>query len=599
MPDEKPVIWSDACFVNAAVKADMIDGAVNLTLSLEDRQGVVCEDYLLFATATTWHAQVFRKPGTHVIQWHGMSADELNDVEHNGFRVFRFNGTLPEMVSSVYETLLLFVGADTGNASVPETVANANRDFLRDNANYDMVERTSGFQLAEELPESTFQSGDFLAIIRLDGIDPMLAWAMGAHTGHTAMTVWEQGQLYVMESTNRTNYWPTSGVQKTPWKTWIRQAQEADFNVVHIPLTGQARQQFDVDAALSFFNNYAEGLDYGFNNMLYCWIDTPEDNFPGSLTAEMGMVLFGVLDAIIPPADKIWLAGMNMRLNTTDLNTIQCYAEAERRGINFTSLITIPEQDSWRYSNGLNMVCDVFVCMMLKEGGMFGDLKDEIQCTEFTNWDVYSLDFYDPSPSIPQACKDADPGMPHCQIMGKYRMTLPGVGTISYFSHMREHCPSLAPDYAMRNELVSSARATSENESSIRATPSSPELHIAVTTLRTICEISPLGYKVTVLCVQMKDTRQMPKRTHLSECKIRGLLGRQLQLQRYLALSTKDGSTEYVTENLSKTVILRRTTSDENLLEAGDTKTFKMEAHRKKASFDEGTYILGLAESVD
>mmetsp|Transcript_41785 Transcript_41785/g.105361 ORF Transcript_41785/g.105361 Transcript_41785/m.105361 type:complete len:499 (+) Transcript_41785:84-1580(+) len=453
MPDEKPVIWSDACFVNAAVKADMIDGAVNLTLSLEDRQGVVCEDYLLFATATTWHAQVFRKPGTHVIQWHGMSADELNDVEHNGFRVFRFNGTLPEMVSSVYETLLLFVGADTGNASVPETVANANRDFLRDNANYDMVERTSGFQLAEELPESTFQSGDFLAIIRLDGIDPMLAWAMGAHTGHTAMTVWEQGQLYVMESTNRTNYWPTSGVQKTPWKTWIRQAQEADFNVVHIPLTGQARQQFDVDAALSFFNNYAEGLDYGFNNMLYCWIDTPEDNFPGSLTAEMGMVLFGVLDAIIPPADKIWLAGMNMRLNTTDLNTIQCYAEAERRGINFTSLITIPEQDSWRYSNGLNMVCDVFVCMMLKEGGMFGDLKDEIQCTEFTNWDVYSLDFYDPSPSIPQACKDADPGMPHCQIMGKYRMTLPGVGTISYFSHMREHCPSLAPDYAMRNEL--------------------------------------------------------------------------------------------------------------------------------------------------
>jgi hypothetical protein len=99
-----------------------------------------------------------------VVQWHGMSAAELQDVQTNGFRVFRFNGTLLETVSSVYETLLLFVGADTGNASVPESVADRNRDFLRENVNYDMPQRTSGLRLAEQLPESTFNSGDFLAM---------------------------------------------------------------------------------------------------------------------------------------------------------------------------------------------------------------------------------------------------------------------------------------------------------------------------------------------------------------------------------------------------------------------------------------------------
>lgn len=51
-----------------------------------------------------------------------------------------------------------------------------------------------------ELNEKEVYSGDFLGIIRLDGLDPMLAWAMGSTTGHTTIAMWEDNQLYVMES---------------------------------------------------------------------------------------------------------------------------------------------------------------------------------------------------------------------------------------------------------------------------------------------------------------------------------------------------------------------------------------------------------------
>lgn len=75
------------------------------------------------------------------------------------------------------------------------------------------------------------KSGDFLGIMRLDGLDPMLAWAMGSHTGHTTIALWIDGELYVCESTMKSKYWPTDGVQKTPWDQWIDQAEKADYNV--------------------------------------------------------------------------------------------------------------------------------------------------------------------------------------------------------------------------------------------------------------------------------------------------------------------------------------------------------------------------------
>jgi hypothetical protein len=46
----------------------------------------------------------------------------------------------------------------------------------------------------------------------------------------------ETQELYICESTANSNYWPTNGIQKTPFDLWMKQAQDASYNVVHLPL---------------------------------------------------------------------------------------------------------------------------------------------------------------------------------------------------------------------------------------------------------------------------------------------------------------------------------------------------------------------------
>jgi len=45
------------------------------------------------------------------------------------------------------------------------------------------------------LNESDIHSGDFFGVIRLDGLDSMLAFGMGSHTGHTTVALWEETWL--------------------------------------------------------------------------------------------------------------------------------------------------------------------------------------------------------------------------------------------------------------------------------------------------------------------------------------------------------------------------------------------------------------------
>lgn len=51
----------------------------------------------------------------------------------------------------------------------------------------------------------------------------------------------------------------------------------------------------------------------------------------------------------------------------------------------------MPELDEWIFEDdngtkGPSMVCDVFVMRMWKAAGIFGNITDQIQAAEFTNW---------------------------------------------------------------------------------------------------------------------------------------------------------------------------------------------------------------------
>jgi len=306
------------------------------------------------------------------------------------------------------------------------------------------------------LNQSEINSGDFFGIIRLDGLDPMLAWGMGAHTGHTAIAMWIDGVLYVCESTVKSAYWPTNGIQKTPFDQWLQQAYEADFNVVHLPLSAESRANFNATAAIDWFVAVAEGLDYGYNNMLLCWIDVLLDNYPClppnydiCLDPETAEWLAGFAYRLDPAlANKMFNLALNMRLNTTNMSLPDVlYMAATQRGLSFQTLAMLPEQDAWVYPTGPQMVCDVFVCSMWKHGGLFGNISDEIQCTEQTNWDVYAMNFFDSNYVRPEVCVEADPDSEFCQLMGNYRMSLPGYNSKSIFPDMGNNCPSRNPAY--------------------------------------------------------------------------------------------------------------------------------------------------------
>ena len=104
-----------------------------------------------------------------------------------------------------------------------------------------------------------------------------------------------------------------------------------------------------------------------------------------------------------------------------------------------------PELDGWWYNDGYSYTCACFVTAIYKAAGLFDDM--DINAVEFTPKDLYQLSFFNTTAELPAQCKAADPDLPYCQILGKYKFSLPGYSTISPYSHMNEKCTSVPPDY--------------------------------------------------------------------------------------------------------------------------------------------------------
>jgi hypothetical protein len=320
----------------------------------------------------------------------------------------------------------------------------SNAAFLGKFANYTMIPRNNS-QSIINIDKNEIHSGDFLAILRLDGLDPLIMVGTGSHIGHSAVCMWIDGELYVLESQDGW-YWPTHGIQRTKWDTWVGQAFNASFNVALMPLSNEMRARFNATKAMEWFTGGIEGLDYGFKNMLFSWIDTPDKNFPMFVDPELFIPLLGIADKLIPFAiNLIGGEALNMRMGTRNLTYAQVVAVGARRNLTFLEMTAIVEQEGWEYSNGLQYVCSCLVVGIYKSGGMFGDLS--IQSTEFIPKDIYQMNIFNHTYVRPQACVDSDPDLPYCQIMGQYKLWVTGYNSIPLYSHMNENCASQGPMY--------------------------------------------------------------------------------------------------------------------------------------------------------
>jgi len=132
-----------------------------------------------------------------------------------------------------------------------------------------------------------------------------------------------------------------------------------------------------------------------------------------------------------------------MRLKTNGLNMGEIAVEINNRGLDLPQLISQVEKDGWWYSDGYSYVCSAFVAACYKAAGLLSN----IEATEFTPRDVYTLSVYDANFKVPEKCRKNDPTLPYCQVMGSYLMELPGYATIAPYPHMAERCPTMTPDF--------------------------------------------------------------------------------------------------------------------------------------------------------
>mmetsp|Transcript_9257 Transcript_9257/g.7044 ORF Transcript_9257/g.7044 Transcript_9257/m.7044 type:complete len:144 (-) Transcript_9257:805-1236(-) len=142
--------------------------------------------------------------GTHTIKFTNLDEDAQVDLAFGGLKVYMFcDGYIDTFISAV-KTILCFVGGlgtdpdlPIMGSHVPEYMEKLNVQFLKEMMGYELIER----DIKEyEYDSNLIQSGDFLPIFRLDGLDPIIMYASGSYAGHTTMALRFDGELYVVES---------------------------------------------------------------------------------------------------------------------------------------------------------------------------------------------------------------------------------------------------------------------------------------------------------------------------------------------------------------------------------------------------------------
>ncbi|CAJ1334007.1 unnamed protein product [Effrenium voratum] len=464
----KTMSWSSRCWKEVTATVEKKDGQWTLEVKVAKSTEWLCEEMFGLFTASHFHVGSFPAPigGTKSFTFKSDTLTDAQtwDVDTLGMRIFMFHESSLATVRNLLETALLFVPEKT--KGVPSLIAQRNLKFLRDYVGIDMKKRRDPGTLL--LNESEIASGDFFGVIRLDGLDPMLAFGMGSHTGHTTVALWEDGQLYVAESTTNSSYWPTNGIQRTPYRQWIDQARAAGLSVVHVPLKEEYRKMFDERAANAFFHKY-QGLEYGYHTLVTGWIDTLHDNYPcippydatdkQCLSWELLEVAMPIVTRYIPRLEKPFLLSWNQHVtgsSYSNLSGTALYKEAMSKGMALASIPAVPEQDGVLYPSVFNngtrapsiaMVCDVFVCNVWKAAGIFKEIENDFSCTEQTNIDIYGLNVLEAPKKRAAACIAADPNNTLCQLTGDYEMHLPKVGQRSMYRHMQEKCPTQPPLY--------------------------------------------------------------------------------------------------------------------------------------------------------
>lgn len=439
------------CFESLVISTKKVANGYNIHVDASKHKSDTCVEFLTFSSGKTAKTLFIVLEGKYdkLFETELFSDAEKLFVQKKGFYVLRSCDDFKNIFYNVFTTLKMFVGGMGLNPYIPifgskilEYQLKANIDFSKKFTGFEWKLRQNPKKVI--LDKKNIKSGDYISIIRFDGLDNIIHWGTGSRSGHSAMCIWHEGELYVVESQNAL-YWPSNDIQKRKWDSWVQWADNADFNVALIPLSDEARAKFDEKKAWEAFEKL-EGHPYGFSNFIFGWIDTETLNTPDVLDLVFLSLILQLAEKVIPDQIKlIFYDAWNQRLGTKGLNIGGIWEELYKRDLSLAQLSAQVEIDGWEYPTGPNYVCSAFVVHLYKAAGLFGDLS--INAPEFTPKDLYELNFYDVTGNkVPSECKDSAP-RGYCQIMGKVDMDLGKINFVKPYSNMAERCPTVPPLY--------------------------------------------------------------------------------------------------------------------------------------------------------
>ena len=180
LADGDDINFEGHCFSSISAKSTtQDDGQLLVTLKAGERKEDVtlCSDVVLMLTVNGVNLQFLTESGEEVeVEWtlpDDTSDSEKWDLDQKGVRVFMFPNDLPTTAANYLQTKKLFIPLNT--KPVPEKSGDLNMEFLNSYTNFEYTKRDEHIYI----PEHLIHSGDFFGVIRMDGMDPVFAYAMG------------------------------------------------------------------------------------------------------------------------------------------------------------------------------------------------------------------------------------------------------------------------------------------------------------------------------------------------------------------------------------------------------------------------------------
>ncbi|KAF4706421.1 hypothetical protein FOZ62_014649, partial [Perkinsus olseni] len=399
------------------------DGSLTIEATYKHPVSSMCAEYLILGNAADFDLQYRFFRGTETYKWSSDSGKVY---------IFDLRTSFSSAVEGIIKTADFLFSHDVF-------------EFLQRYPELTFDKRTNpgGVNINEE----DIHPGDAVLVTYMVGSSASIMWVSGSVASHSVIFLREPstGVLYAVEAA-------AQGIHKLTFEEFLKEDAGWYNNAVLVPLKEEERAKFDNDAAWQKFVEDFDGNDYGYNNLVFSAIDSmdgnypclPMDNYQTCLSWELVEVACGLLDRVSPEmADVLFLQGYNHRLGTSGLNMTEIVKATDLLYPGFSGILpALPEQDQWEYPThhdgqpirGPARVCSALVCEMLRAGGIFGN--HDVSCTEFTPWDIYSMDVFT---------------SPTYQLKGDYAIDLTKpeplrLGQKSITSYMAETCRTQITD---------------------------------------------------------------------------------------------------------------------------------------------------------